>query len=95
MIVKLDELKQALDVVFEHLRAENVTAVEVDEDFYWNIPAEVVYDPLTQPEAMDVGQLTEDWVRIQAIADGTSPPIGFALVWSAAVLRRIGEKNVG
>ena len=94
MTVELSELQTALSVLFSHLQQQGVRSVEVEQDYYWNIQLDEVYDPLKDPKNFDLGQLTHDWEQLQSIADGSSPAIGYGLVWAAALLRYIGESNV-
>jgi hypothetical protein len=42
-----------------------------------------------------LGQLSDDWGELKRITDGDAEPIGYALVWLAAIRRRVGEKAVG
>jgi hypothetical protein len=93
MTVKLSEFQRVLTALFSHLQRQGVTRVEVEQDYYWNIPSTELYDPLTDPHDLDLGQLTDDWERLKSIVDGSSPPVGYALVWAAALLRNIGESN--
>jgi len=38
---------------------------------------------------------SDDWNELQRIVRGESAPIAYALVWLAAILRRVGEQAVG
>ena len=62
-------------------------------DFYWDIPVEELYDPYTTPNDLDLGQLSEDWEKLRAIARGETLPVGYSLTWLAAVLRAVGEQE--
>lgn len=95
MTVDVETLQEALDIVFKHLKQNDVKAVEIEEDFYWNIPSATVYDPLNTPTDMELGQLSDDWSRLQLIAQDESVAVGYSLVWAASILRRIGELHVG
>ena len=92
--VDLEEIRSALETVFDHLKKNGVTTIEIEEDYYWNVPQEDVYNPLVDPTDLDLGQLTDDWSRLQSIRTGEDPVVGYALVWASSLLRRIGELNV-
>lgn len=94
MTVELGDLQKILEIIFKHLEAQGVSAVKIEEDYYWNVPAEEVYDPLKSPADLDLGQLTDDWTRLESIGKGESPAIGYALAWAAPVLRKIAEQNI-
>jgi hypothetical protein len=95
MNVEIETLQKALEIVFTHLKQHGVKAVEIEEDFYWNVPSAAVYDPLNAPTDMDLGQLSDDWSRLQSITRDESIAVGYSLVWAASILRRIGELHVG
>jgi hypothetical protein len=94
MRVKVADLRRAADKLFDHLVESGHEEVEVDQDYYWNIPDEKLYAPYEQPAELTLGQLSEDLQHLEKIASGQSPPIGFGLVWLSSLLRFIGAKLV-
>lgn len=94
MQVKTSELRRACDLIFAHLDQSGHAEVDISKDFYWNVPEDAKYDRYETPSDLDVGQLTEDWDRIQGILGGATPPIGYALVWLGSILRAVGEEVV-
>jgi hypothetical protein len=93
MKVSTDELRRATLLLLRHLDDTGQSEVEIDDDFYWNVPEEQRYDAYEKPEELTVGQLSDDWAEIQAILDGKRKPVGRAVVWLAAIMRRVGEKS--
>jgi hypothetical protein len=87
------QLREVFEVLIRHLEETGVSEIEIDPDYYWDIPAEELYDPYNTPEGLDLGQLTEDWQKLQDVAAGRMPPVGYGLTWLAAVLRAVGEKT--
>ncbi len=94
MNVKVSELRAMSDLLFTYLEDSGRKEFDVPEDYYWEISKEEVYDPYKQPKDLTMGQLSDDWSRLEAILKEESPPIGYALVWLSAILRNIGEKAV-
>lgn len=94
MRVTTAELRKALERVLEHLEENGCSEQAFDEDYYWWVPTESAYDAYEQPSQLTLGQLSDDWDRAKAIADGRAEPLGYALVWLSTILRYIGEKNV-
>ena len=92
--IELADLTQAFDLLVSHLRSEGVNFVEISDDYYWDVADEELYNPLKGPTDLDLGQLTHDWERLSDILVGKSPPVGYGLVWLAAILRAIGTKHV-
>ncbi len=94
VIVHLDEIEKAIHLVIEHLNNQHIAVAELPEDYYWEISEEQRYDPAQNPKDLSLGQLSEDWDRVQQIVKGDAPPVGYALVWLASLLRKIGSANV-
>ena len=94
MNVKVSELRAITDCLFTYLENTGRGDFEIDEDYYWEISKEELYDPSKDPKDLTIGQLSHDWERLQAIQSGEDPPIGYALVWLASILRNVGEKSV-
>lgn len=95
MKVTTAELRRAAQRLLDHADAVGQAELEIKDDYYWNVPEDVRYDPHRQPGELTIGQLSDDWQEIRAILDGEREPVGRALVWLAAVLRRYGESVVG
>ena len=96
MKIQLAELRQATNVLFDHLEKTGRTEIEVTEDFYWSIPEKHLYSVYTAPPESDLtmGQLSDDWKELTKIAAGQSPPLAYALVWLSSLLRFVGTKLV-
>jgi hypothetical protein len=95
MKIKVSELRSMAGMLFDHLEATGHVEIDVEEDFYWNIPAKERYAVYEVPSKHDMGQLSDDWQELQKIGDGRAEPVNMALVWFAAILRRIGERAIG
>lgn len=94
MQVTITELRKLTNLILEHLQATGTETIEVDSDYYWNIPTEEVYEPRKTPASLNIGQLSEDIERLKKIENGDDEPIGYALTWLSSVLRYVGERNV-
>lgn len=94
MQITTDELRRATEAILAHLEQTGRKVIEVDEDYYWSIAAEQRYDAYKQPDDLGIGQLSDDWAEVAAIAHGDKEPAGYALVWLAAVLRAVGERAI-
>jgi hypothetical protein len=95
MEVDIGSLQRMCNLLLDHLKNGGQTTLDIDSDFYWNIPGDSLYDQYSPPTRLDVGQLSADWEELVRIETGDSPPIGYALVWLSTMLRALGEKAVG
>lgn len=93
--LKLDDVSAATSRILEHIKSTYGEEVEIHEDFYWDVPEDARYDPYSEPKSLTLGQLSDDLDEVVAIAKDEKEVVGYALVWLASVLRRIGETNPG
>ena len=94
MKISTAEIRSIVETLCRHLDETDRSAIEVDEDYYWHVPDDEVFDVSKDPTELNVGQITDDWSELQKISDKTMPPIGHGFVWLSSVLRAIGNKNV-
>ncbi len=95
MRVTTKELREATLALLKHLDETGQSEFEIDEDYYWSVPQEDLYDPYKTPSDLTLGQLSHDWDEVRSLAQGTRAPLAYLLVWLAAVMRRVGEKGLG
>ncbi len=91
MKITTDELRRATTALLDYLDETGQREFEINEDYYWVIAEEERYAPYAQPKTLLMGQLSDDINEVKRMAAGTGVPVGRALVWLAAVLRRLGE----
>lgn len=68
--------------------------VELNEDLYWNILDEELYDPYETPMDFTMGSLSEDWLFLQRIVKKERDMIDYDLYKLASILRFLGKKNI-
>lgn len=95
MQIDIKTLEKATLDIFNHLRDLEITSFELENDYYWHIVSEERYNPYDKPKDFTLGQLSDDWDEIEKIATGKQEPIGFALVWLAALYLYVGERALG
>lgn len=95
MRVSTKELRAVTNLLLDHLESTSQSEFDIEEDYYWEAEQGQLYNPYQEPSRLQLGQLSDDWSDLVSILSGESPPIGTALVWLAAVLRRVGTLTVG
>jgi len=93
MEIEISKLRAIFEKLMSHLEKRSRSVI-VDEDFYWVIPKEFKYDVYKEPTEFGIGQLTDDWQEMEKVLNGQHDPIAYDLVWFAAVVAAIGEKEV-
>ena len=94
MRMDLAELKQVIDLLFEHImETRGVTSCEIDEDLYWTIRSPGVYDMADDPEKYTLtGSLYDDWEFLSVILEPGRQPLANQLTELAPLLRYLGER---
>lgn len=60
MEVRVDELRKTTNSLLSYLEENNITKIDLEKDYYWNIPKESRYQVENEPNELTVGQLSED-----------------------------------
>ena len=95
MKVEISELRAAILAILEYAESgAKGGQVEVDEDLYWFIQKEELFDPCRTPERMTLGSLEDDWKAIVAVAQKQDDPFGYHAVWASTILRAIGDRTL-
>ncbi|REC50331.1 hypothetical protein [Chryseobacterium pennipullorum] len=81
LLVKLDNLDIAISFT-------------LDEDVYWNILDEELYDAYKDPVGLTMGSLADDWSFLQAVLKGKREIVDYDLYKLAAILRFLGKKKI-
>lgn len=92
--VTVRELRQVSNLLFDHLEESGHHSVELDADYYWIISEKERYDPDNEPKDFGLGQLYDDWQKLQELAEGSAEPIAYDLVGLSAILTYIGQRIV-
>lgn len=92
MKVKLNILEEAVITIFNEMREQGVDNIDLDSDFYWNVPSESIYDAYNEPAQLDIGQLEDDYAILYEATE-KSLLVRHNLKNIAAILRYLAEKH--
>ncbi|MEU4316477.1 hypothetical protein [Nocardia sp. NPDC024068] len=93
--VSLVELRRVFDVILEHLEAVTERdSVVVDEDYFWWVPSDAVYDVDNTPAELTIGSLADAGQQLRSLLADPGRVLAYDLVWFAQILRAIGEDIV-
>lgn len=95
MIIDIAELQKISDRLFKQLNHIGIQTVELQVDYYWDIPSIQRYNIYAEPDEFTVGQLQSDLQELSKVLSGEREPIPYHLVWLAALLRALGEELIG
>jgi hypothetical protein len=94
MQIRIQDLRQATNLLFDHLLDSGIDQIELTEDYYHVIGEDQLYNMAIIPNVNLVGQLSDDWSEGRGLLKEDSDPLAYDLVHLASLLRYIGEKVV-
>ena len=93
MEIDIDKLRLITDQIFDHISRDlKINKVSLEQDYYWNVPSEFLFDMDSAPKELDIGQLYDDWEFLLKTLDDEEQAISLMFVHLAPLLRYIGEK---
>jgi hypothetical protein len=95
LTVTMEELRTFTNMILGHLESVGQQDLELRHDYFWSIGPDELYDVYESPGELTIGQISESLATLRRISSGKSPPIGYALVWLADILRAIGHQSIG
>lgn len=61
MTIYLSRIEFIFQLIINQLKSNGIHEISFDDDYYWNVPSDLLYDPYNQPKELDIGQLSEDY----------------------------------
>lgn len=90
--ISLAELSAATKIVLDRLIEREGEWIDIDRDYYWEFLNDDQFDISKDPNEFSVGQLSEDWMRVQETLAEGAEPIGYSLIWAASLMKLLGKK---
>lgn len=92
LTVPIAELRRTFELTVAYIEvAASAQSVTLDQDYFWSVPAEELYDVYNTPSNLTIGQLSESWQLLRDLLADEDRALGYHLVWLADVLRAIGQ----
>jgi hypothetical protein len=96
-VVNIGELRRIVSDLLDHVEAINGPDLRLDQDYYWDVDSDPLYDMTKEmPKADRVGSLGDSWEFLlnlrkqEGDIKGAGPSL--MLIHAAPLLRYIGEK---
>lgn len=90
--IQKENLKKIILILMNKLEISAEDSFVLDEDLYWNILDEELYDPYKDPKNLTMGSLADDWAFLQNVVEGNRGMINYDLVKIAAILKFLAKK---
>lgn len=90
LVIPLADLRLLFESLMAHVHEVSGPEIRLENDMFWAIPSDSLYDVYNEPKDLTIGQLSESWEFLVALLAAPSANISYGLVWLADVLRAIG-----
>jgi hypothetical protein len=95
MTIRIDELRTMVTTLLDRLEEVHGDAIDLDVDYFWNIPPAALYDPYSEPAELTTGQLSETWHNLESVLTNADGVVLHDLVWVSDILRALGLRLLG
>ena len=92
MKVNIEEIEKITLFLLSNLRLSKGNEIELNNDFYWEIQAEELYNPYEEPKNITLGQLSDDLEEIQRL-NKSDDAIVYDLKRLASILKALSLEN--
>ena len=66
--------------------------MEVDQDYYWFIPEDSLYNPYETPKDLTLGQLWEEWKGLREVLTEERDMNFLDIIWLSGIFRYLGHR---
>lgn len=92
MQVNIEEIAEITSLLLSKLRESKSNRIQLHNDFYWDIPAEELYNPYQEPKSITLGQLSDDLKEITRLKNQNDAII-YDLKRVASILLALSLEN--
>ncbi len=89
MVLRLDDLRDALDRALRATQARLGEEVVLQDDYYWHLPVEQAFDVHHEPGGLTMGQLSDDLAAVSPAEEPEPHPAWHELAHLVGLLRAL------
>ena|SRR5580698_3860451 len=93
--LNIRDLKKSIDVIFNHIIDDmkvDKLPIKDNQDFYWEVPSNKLYEVKDAQPQLDIGRLGDDWQFLRSISKDREQAVALMLIHVAPLLRYVGEE---
>ena len=92
MKIKISEIETTVSLLLTMLKDSIGEEIALDNDYYWEILSEDMYNPYVEPTNFTLGQLSDDITEIRRLKT-TGDAIGYDLKRISRILNALSFEN--
>ena len=93
MKVNIDEIQKITSFLLSRLREEKGNEIEIENDFYWDISSDELYNPYDTPENISLGQLSDQLKEIKRLSVSPDNAVSYDLKRIAVIIKALSIEN--
>lgn len=90
--IEIEALRLVVNAIFDHIADLKISHVDLDQNFYWEVPREDLFVTNVKPEMECLGSLHDDLEFLAPVIEDKDQAVSLLLVHVAPLLRFVGEK---
>lgn len=91
--IRIDDLQKAIILLLSNFKTNIGEVIEIENDFYWDIPSKDLYNPYEEPKQFTLGQLSDDINEVQRLANEPSSVISYDLKRISNIIKAMSIEN--
>ena len=93
MEIDLRDLRTIVLRLLDHvIETRGVDRIDVEHNFFWEVPTSSVYTTTQPPDQLDVGSISDNWEFLSMLLKDDALPVAYQLTELAPLLRAVGER---
>jgi hypothetical protein len=93
MEINIEDLQKVISLLLSNLKKSAGDVVEIQGDYYWDIPSEDLYNPYEEPKLLTLGQLSQDFAEIQKLVKDPQDAVPYDLNRISTILKALSVEN--
>ncbi|MGH3855921.1 MAG: hypothetical protein ACRDR6_21020 [Pseudonocardiaceae bacterium] len=89
--ISVDQIRDALLVLLNHVRDNYGDTFELSSDYFWSIPDAAKFDVYNKPEELTIGQISEICDHLAKLATSPKDVATYQLRWFAQLFDAIAH----
>jgi hypothetical protein len=91
--ISVDQVRDALLALLDHVRATYGDAIELESDYFWSIPDNAKFDVYNKPADLTIGQVSEVCEQLAKLAASGQGDTTYQLRWFAQLFEAIAHEK--
>lgn len=93
MKANINEIEKITSLLLLNLKEKLGNEIELENDFYWNISSEEIYQPYLEPKNISLGQLSDDLKEISRLSNSPNLAIPYDLKRLSEIIKALSIEN--